>query len=119
VTETDEAVERFVPAEIRTKYPHYKFIGEESDVNKPLTDEPTFICDPIDGTMNFVHGHPYVSISLGLTYNSRPAVGVVYNPFQHHLYTDAPGRGAYFEDFRGAAPITSHLTSPAIGRIEG
>lgn len=66
VTETDEAVERFVKDILVTKYPHYKsvfgsgiprgmsdesvrFIGEESDVNEPLTDEPTFICDPIDG----------------------------------------------------------------------
>lgn len=111
VTETDEAVERFVAQELKTKYPHYKFIGEESDVNESLTDAPTFICDPIDGTMNYVHGHPYVSVSLGFTYNSRPAVGVVYNPFYHHLYSAAPGRGAYFEDFRGQHRLP--LTNPA------
>jgi hypothetical protein len=51
--------------------------------------------------MNFVHGHPYVSISLGLSYMKRPVVGVVYNPFYHHLYTGAVGSGAFFEDFRG------------------
>lgn len=111
VTETDEAVERFVAQELKSKYPQYKFIGEESDVNETLTDDPTFICDPIDGTMNFVHGHPYVSISLGLAYKLRPAVGVVYNPFYHHLYTAAIGRGAYFEDFRGKHRLP--LTSPA------
>ena len=97
--------------ELKSKYPQYKFIGEESDVNKPLTDDPTFICDPIDGTMNFIHGHPYVSVSLGFAYKSRPAVGVVYNPFYHHLYTAALGRGAYFEDFRSKHRLP--LTSPA------
>lgn len=61
--------------------------------------------------MNFIHGHPYVSISLGLAYRSRPAVGVVYNPFLHQLYMAAPGRGAYYEDFRGRRRLP--LTSPA------
>lgn len=97
--------------ELNSKYPHYKFIGEESGANEALTEDPTFICDPIDGTMNYIHGHPYVSISLGLAYKMRPAVGVVYNPFHHHLYTAAPGRGAYFEDFRGERRLP--LTSPA------
>ncbi len=67
--------------------------------------------------MNFVHGHPYVSISLGLSYNSRPAVGVVYNPFYHHLYTAAPGKGAFFEDFRGRRSLPLTDPAPPLGRL--
>ncbi len=63
--------------------------------------------------MNFVHGHPYVSISLGLSYMKRPVVGVVYNPFYHHLYTGAVGSGAFFEDFRGKRQLPMrHSTTP-------
>ena len=67
--------------------------------------------------MNFVHGHPYVSISLGFAYKLRPAVGVVYNPFYHHLYTAATGRGAYFEDFRGKHRLPFTSPAPPLGGL--
>jgi myo-inositol-1(or 4)-monophosphatase len=71
-------------------------MGEET--YKPgdtLTRAPTFICDPIDGTTNFVHRHPYVCISLGLAIDLEPTIGVVYNPFTQTLYSAIKGRGAY------------------------
>lgn len=63
--------------------------------NQGLSNDPTFIVDPIDGTTNFVHGHPYVSISLGFTFRKEPIVGVVYNPFTLEMYTAIKGKGAY------------------------
>lgn len=60
-----------------------------------LTNHPTFICDPIDGTVNFVHGYPYVCISLGFTVSKRPVVGVIYNPFTTTLYSAIKGHGAF------------------------
>ena len=86
-------------------------IGEESfssGSRPPLTDEATFCVDPIgrpsfgdhirvhedtsiDGTTNFVHGFPFVCISLGLIYKKQPVIGVIYNPFldqmvnRHHV----------------------------------
>lgn len=71
-------------------------MGEET--YKPgdrLSANPTFVVDPIDGTTNFVHGFPYVSISLGLAVNLKPVVGVVYNPFTKVLYSAIEGQGAY------------------------
>jgi len=38
-----------------------------------------------DGTTNFVHGFPFVCISLGLIYKKRPVLGVIFNPFLDHL----------------------------------
>jgi len=60
-----------------------------------LTRNPTFIVDPIDGTTNFVHAYPYVSISLGLAVDLIPTIGVVYNPFTKTLYSAIRGKGAY------------------------
>lgn len=51
VTETDQAVEKMVSTTLREKYPDFLFMGEET--YKPgdeLTDKPTFVVDPIDGT---------------------------------------------------------------------
>ncbi|KAK7519135.1 uncharacterized protein IWZ02DRAFT_449574 [Phyllosticta citriasiana] len=96
VTETDQAVEKMVSMTLKDKYPDFSFMGEET--YKPgdsLTAAPTFIVDPIDGTTNFVHAYPYVSISLGLAINRQPVVGVVYNPFTQTLYSAVKGRGAF------------------------
>ncbi|PGH17525.1 hypothetical protein AJ79_01125 [Helicocarpus griseus UAMH5409] len=96
VTEYDRAVESMISTELRSRYPHYEFMGEETySPSKPLTNAPTFIVDPIDGTVNFVHSFPNSCISLGFAINRRPTVGVVYNPFTKLLYSAIAGRGAY------------------------
>ncbi|KAI9803158.1 MAG: hypothetical protein M1833_001229 [Piccolia ochrophora] len=96
VTETDQAVEKMISTRLQTRYPTYSFLGEETYLpSSPLTAAPTFIVDPIDGTVNFVHGHPYVAVSLAFTVSFQPLVGVVYNPFTSSLYTAIRGRGAF------------------------
>jgi myo-inositol-1(or 4)-monophosphatase len=85
-----------VSTELMGKYPSFEFIGEET--YKPgmtLTDAPTFIVDPIDGTTNFVHGFNSVCISLGFSVKKVPTIGVIYNPFLDELYTAILGSGAY------------------------
>ena len=47
------------------------------------------------GTTNFVHGFPFVAISLGLIYKKRPVLGVIYNPFLDYLYTGIKGHGSH------------------------
>lgn len=72
MTETDQDVEKLLMNGIRAKYPDHKFIGEEdsSDGKKAvLTDDPTWIIDPVDGTMNFVHSFPHSAISVALLVN--------------------------------------------------
>lgn len=74
-------------------------MGEET--YKPgdkLSNAPTFVVDPIDGTTNFVHAYPYVSISLGFAINKEPTVGVVYNPFTNTLFSGIKGQGSFLTD---------------------
>ncbi|CAN1337150.1 Inositol monophosphatase [Linum perenne] len=98
VTETDKACEDLVFNHLKEKYPTHKFIGEETTAANgvtELTDEPTWIVDPLDGTTNFVHGFPFVCISIGLTIGKVSKVGVVYNPIMEELYTAIRGHGAF------------------------
>ncbi|MCJ1297459.1 hypothetical protein MMC08_000245 [Hypocenomyce scalaris] len=98
VTETDHAIEHMLSTALLAAYPDYKFLGEETHIpgsTEGLTPEPTFVVDPVDGTLNFVHGYPYTSISLAFVSKLLPLVGVVYNPFTSHLYTAIAGSGAY------------------------
>jgi myo-inositol-1(or 4)-monophosphatase len=101
VTETDRAVEAFISSTLRQHYPTYAFMGEETYVpGQKLGPEPTFVVDPIDGTTNFVHGWPYISVSLGLSVQREAVVGVVYNPFSGRLYHGAKGEGSYLRIVR-------------------
>jgi len=79
-----------------------RFIGEEtvsqSNFLPELTDVPTWIIDPIDGTTNFVHSFPYTCISIALAVNKELEIGIVYNPILEHLFTARRGHGAYFNE---------------------
>lgn len=98
VTETDKACEDLIFNHLKQLYPTHKFIGEETTAAygvSELTDEPTWIVDPLDGTTNFVHGFPFVCVSIGLTIRKVPTVGVVYNPIMAELFTAIQGKGAF------------------------
>uniref|UniRef100_A0A8D1F9L2 Inositol-1-monophosphatase n=2 Tax=Sus scrofa TaxID=9823 RepID=A0A8D1F9L2_PIG len=90
VTATDEKVEKMLISSIKEKYPSHSFIGEESVAageKSVLTDNPTWIIDPIDGTTNFVHGK--------LVYLLQMEFGVVYSCMEDKMYTGRKGRGAF------------------------
>lgn len=60
-----------------------------------LTDEPTWIIDPIDGTTNFVHRFPHTCISIALLVKKNIEIGVVYNPLIKQFFSARKGRGAF------------------------
>lgn len=113
VTETDKACEEIIFQHLKQTYPDHQFIGEETSAvygTAYLTDAPTWIIDPLDGTTNFVHRFPFVCVSIGLTIGKIPTVGVVYNPILGELYTAIRGRGS----FLNASPISSSSQSEMI-----
>jgi myo-inositol-1(or 4)-monophosphatase len=96
LTETDTAVEELIISGLKKQFPDHRFIGEESSGDiKEYSNHPTWIIDPIDGTMNFVHSCPLVCTSVALAINRRVVLGIVNNPMTGHLYTAIRGRGAF------------------------
>ena len=68
VTSTDLKVEKSILETLKYYFPEYTYITEES--GKLLGDDNTIIIDPIDGTSNFIHGIPHVSIIIAkMTHN--------------------------------------------------
>ena len=45
-----------------------------------MSDAPTWFVDPLDGTTNFVHGHPFYCVSVGLALRGAPLAGAVVAP---------------------------------------
>ncbi|XP_020318886.1 inositol monophosphatase 1 [Oncorhynchus kisutch] len=98
VTKTDQKVEQLIIDSVKEKFPTHSFIGEESvAAGEPcvLTDNPTWIVDPVDGTTNFVHGYPFVAVSIGFAVNRKLEFGVVYSCIEDKMYTARKGQGAF------------------------
>lgn len=120
VTETDLACEAAVQKIISNAFPAHAFLGEEeSGGNYKISDEPTWVCDPVDGTANFLHGIEYTCVCVGLVVKKKPLVGVVYNPVSKELFSAVTGGGAYLT-VDGGAPQkikpsqVEHMTKAAI-----
>ncbi|XP_050699803.1 inositol monophosphatase 1-like isoform X2 [Eriocheir sinensis] len=104
VTESDKAVEKLLIEGLTQAFPGHKFIGEETTADTGskcvLTDDPTWIIDPIDGTMNFVHSLPYTCVSVGLWTGRTGQIGIVYNPVLEQMFTAKKGGGAFLNGER-------------------
>jgi myo-inositol-1(or 4)-monophosphatase len=67
--------------EILTRKTPFPVIGEEGGGQRaPGAADLTWYVDPIDGTTNFVHGHPFWCVSVGLFAGKRPVLGAVVAP---------------------------------------
>ncbi|QRC95600.1 inositol-1-monophosphatase, partial [Parastagonospora nodorum SN15] len=96
VTQYDKQIEETVEHRVLEAYPTFDFLGEESFKHgQKLANRPTFVVDPIDGTLNFSKGVPNSAVSLALTVDKKPVVGIVYNPFRGDMYTAIKNRGAF------------------------
>ncbi|KAJ6647197.1 Inositol monophosphatase ttx-7 [Pseudolycoriella hygida] len=95
VTEYDAKVENLLINGITCSYPGHCFIAEETKADEVLTDAPTWIIDPVDGTNNFVHGIPFTAISVAFVLKKEIQIGIVYNPIMNEMYTARLGQGAF------------------------
>lgn len=105
---------------LKEKFPSHSFIGEEtvsSGGKCNLTNTPTWIIDPIDGTTNFVHKYPMVAICIGLAINKEVVIGVVYNCIKDEMYTGRKGLGAFCNGVQLRCSSCTDLSS-ALGITE-
>lgn len=91
-TEYDERCEALLRSRLAELTPEAAFVGEEGG-GAPGAGLAWHV-DPIDGTSNFAHGHPYFAISMGLWSASEPLVGIVHAPAMHLTFTAGLGAGA-------------------------
>lgn len=100
VTASDKRVEEILYEELHGARKGYGFLGEETGDSPGTDPSHRWIVDPIDGTLNFVHGIPHFAISIALEREGVLVAGVVYNPIRDELYWAEKGRGAFMNDHR-------------------
>jgi len=94
VTELDIKVEKLIKQRLAEKYPEIGFHGEETE-DTPGTADATWIIDPIDGTLSFIHGLHYCTNMAGLIVDDEIVASVIYQFSANNMYTAIKGEGAF------------------------
>ncbi|EKD85286.1 MAG: hypothetical protein ACD_38C00051G0001 [uncultured bacterium] len=94
VTKADLEAEETIVKILTKNFPTHNIIAEENTkIDKG--SKYTWVVDPIDGTITFVHGIPYFSVSIGLLENNKPILGAIYIIGFKQMFWATRGRGAY------------------------
>lgn len=106
VTEADLASEKYLIESLQQLIPQAAVLAEES--GSAGNNEYCWVIDPLDGTTNFAHGIPFFCVSVALTYQAKPIVGVVYQPLSDELFLAIEGKGAFLngKQIRVSTPLT-------------
>ena len=94
VTEVDRQSEQYLLGQIRELFPGHSIVAEESGVSAGNMDHQWYI-DPLDGTVNFVHGLPIYSVSIAYAKRGKLLLGVVYDPMRDELFSAEARKGAW------------------------
>ena len=60
----------------------------------------TWIIDPIDGTINFLHGIPHFAISIALKSKNEIISGLIFDPIKNEMFYAEKENGAFFNNHR-------------------
>jgi myo-inositol-1(or 4)-monophosphatase len=99
VSHADLEAEAVIGEVIRSRFPGHAIMAEESAgdgaIVEPDLEGPVWVVDPLDGTANFLHGHPMFASSVALAVDGRPVVGVVASGSTGEIWWAGRGMGAW------------------------
>lgn len=102
VSAADDAAQEAVIEIIRRRHPGHLILAEEDDAPPSLPDDdtPIWIVDPLDGTTNFLHGHPAHAASVAVAVAGRPMAGAVVSGPSGERWWARRGGGAWRDQRR-------------------
>lgn len=109
VTAADIRAEKILYEELAKARHGYGFLMEERGVVEGPDKSHLWIVDPLDGTMNFMHGIPHFAISIALQREGELVAGLIYNPANADVFTAEKGKGAFLNDRRIRVAARSKL----------
>lgn len=100
VSFVDVEAQRAALAVIRERFPDHAILAEEEDgsVRLPSKDSPelpVWVIDPLDGTTNYLHGHPAFAASVGVAIGGIGVAGAVVAGATKERWWAATGGGAF------------------------
>ncbi|MEO0607734.1 MAG: inositol monophosphatase family protein [Pseudomonadota bacterium] len=95
VSNADHRAEDIIYEHLAKARPGYGFVMEERGVVDGTDKTNRFIVDPLDGTLNFLHGQPHYAVSIALEREGKLFCGVVYDVAKNEIFWAETGRGAW------------------------
>ncbi|WNG94949.1 inositol monophosphatase family protein [Mycobacterium sp. ITM-2016-00318] len=110
VTIVDTETERLLRDRLAELRPGEHVLGEEGG-GRPddSAGRPTWVVDPIDGTVNFVYGLPAYVVSVAVQVDGQSVAGAVANVVDGAVYSAARGRGAHVRHGSTTVPLRASL----------
>jgi fructose-1,6-bisphosphatase/inositol monophosphatase family enzyme len=96
VTELDTWAEAHITERILAARPHDSIQGEEG-ADVAGSSAVTWCVDPIDGTVNFVHGIPGFCVSIAAQVDGASVAAVVASPLHDEVFAATLGGGAHLD----------------------
>ena len=100
VTNADLKAEKIILDELKKGKPNFSILSEEIGYEKNKDTENTWIVDPIDGTVNFLHGIPHFAISIALEIDSELKSALIHDPIKNEIFFAEQNNGAFFNNHR-------------------
>ena len=100
VSEADHRAEKILFEDLQKARPNYGFLMEEGGTVEGSDNSNRWIIDPLDGTLNFLHGIPHFSVSIALERDRDIFAGVIYEPVTDQMFWAEKGEGAFLNDRR-------------------
>ena len=100
VTNSDLKTEKIIIDELKKAKPNYSILSEEKGIENNKDKNNTWIIDPIDGTINYLHGVPHFAISIALKSYDQIIAGLIYDPIKDEMFYAEKNNGAYFNNQR-------------------
>ena len=109
VTKTDKRVEKIIIEELSKTKKDYSFITEETGKILNKNKDIFWIIDPIDGTINFLHGIPHFAISLALKVEEEITSGLIFDPIKNEIFYAEKNAGSFMNNSRVRVSNKSNL----------
>ena len=109
VTKTDKRVEKIIIEELSKSKKNYSFITEESGKILNKNRDVFWIIDPIDGTINFLHGVPHFAISVALQQDGEIICGLILDPIKNEIFYAEKENGSFINNNRIRVSNKSNL----------
>ena len=100
VSNADLKAEKIIIEELNKARPNYSILSEENGSKAIKESNNTWIIDPIDGTINFLHGIPHFAISIALKSNDEILSGLIFDPIKNEIFYAEKNNGAFFNNQR-------------------
>ena len=120
VTNADLKAEKIIIEELKKARPNYSIISEENGIEENKDKKNTWIIDPIDGTLNFMHGIPHFAISIALKSNDEIISGLIFDPIKDEMFYAEKDNGAFFNNQRIRVSKKNNISEClfALGKIK-